>query len=81
MPACSSIEWIIYSRLPEDENLRGLHRSRPPSTRPSLCLGSLAIEPGRETLLAPQPLEMLCVRNVLIVVGCSESVEQLSRSV
>ncbi len=43
----------------------------------SLGLSILAIERGRQTILAPNPEEMLRVRDVLIIVGRSERVEQL----
>jgi di/tricarboxylate transporter len=43
----------------------------------SLGLSILAIERGRQTILAPKPDEALRVNDVLIIVGRSERVEQL----
>src|SRR5512143_3686567 len=42
-----------------------------------LGLSILAIERGRQTILAPKPEEVLRVKDVLIIVGRSERVEQL----
>ena len=43
----------------------------------TLGLSILAIERGRQTILAPKPEEVLRVRDELIIVGRSERVEQL----
>src|SRR3974377_1936719 len=43
----------------------------------SLGLSILAIERGRQTILAPNPNEVLRVKDMLIIVGRSERVEQL----
>ncbi len=43
----------------------------------TLGLSILAIERGRQTILAPKPEEMLRLKDVLIIVGRSERVEQL----
>ena len=43
----------------------------------TLGLSILAIERGRQTILAPDPDEVLRVKDVLIIVGRSERVEQL----
>src|SRR5512136_254329 len=43
----------------------------------ALGLSILAIERGRQTILAPKPDEVLRLRDVLIIVGRSERVEQL----
>jgi di/tricarboxylate transporter len=43
----------------------------------TLGLSILAIERGRQTILAPKPEEVLRVKDVLIIVGRSERVEQL----
>ena len=43
----------------------------------TLGLSILAIERGRQTILAPKPDEVLRVKDVLIIVGRSERVEQL----
>ncbi len=43
----------------------------------TLGLSILAIERGRQTILAPNPDEVLRLRDVLIIVGRSERVEQL----
>jgi di/tricarboxylate transporter len=43
----------------------------------TLGLSILAIERGRQTILAPKPDEVLRLRDVLIIVGRSERVEQL----
>ena len=43
----------------------------------TLGLSILAIERGRQTILAPRPEEILRVHDVLIIVGRSERVEQL----
>lgn len=43
----------------------------------ALGLSILAIERGRQTILAPKPDEVLRARDVLIIVGRSERVEQL----
>ena len=43
----------------------------------NLGLSILAIERGRQTILAPDPNEVLRVKDILIIVGRSERVEQL----